>query len=968
MLTVHVLLHRARLVGVAVVCLCVASVVAQTSPPQVPTPVVPPTLPNANRVVGLFPSPEGGGTLYRCLFDRTFDLTGDLWPDGWTRKSGVDNGVIYPNYVPMEIVETDSPVSAYAFHVGVSGGAAAAFSPRIPIRPGMEYSASTLVKATGLTRDCVFMTLAFFDNENPAPLAVYTSSTIEDAKSWTLLTVPPAVATDSRVAYAILGLCVAPRLRQDYKGDVYFTGVTLEENPYIVLTTDQEATNPSHLFFSPRDINIDCCINGVPPGQKSATIVACDHFDRPVASRDVDLEITPVTEIDPISNQVVIRNLTGKGVWQSVPLTDPGFYTFRTTLRYYDHNRQEERTLRSKSQPFSLAILEPAVSPVGSEFGWTLAGQSPQEIASRLTLLGQAGVGRLKIPLWLSSTAPASDWGKLRDSVDWLTRRQIELVGLLYPPPAEVTAAIKIGGDVAAAVFTEPSEVWFPTIQPALLQFTLLMKYWQLGNDSDRSLAEVPNLEKLLEDVRGLFNTIGYDVGLGFGWDWSFSIPPSFRATPIEPSLVPIASADIAVTSPLTLYRVTPAEVASDALRRDTAREFVQLSSDPALTPAELAVNLQRGRDSTVLRWVGIQPLPMDDYTTQDRVNDLVDSMLMAKIHRADAAFCPTPFDDVHGLLKRDGTPAVLFLPWRTTALQLHQHRFIGSVRLPQRSRNFIFEGPNESCMMVVSNPNATLQEPIQEVLYLGEAVEEIELWGLKRTPPKDRGNQVITVGAVPSFVTGLDRNVVLWRQTLEFAKTEIPSFIGQRNNDSFRFINPSNEAVNVRVNLVMDDASGIQLSPALHSFMLQPGEQAQRDFVVTISPTTPSGRHPVRADVTVEGLQTLRFSVYDDFYIGKSDLSMSFLTRLTRRGELEVLQNFTNEGEDVVSYRFVLYVPGRPMERTRVLQQGPGRNDQSYTLPRGQELLGQEIIVRGEPIPPSPGQPLLYKFRAVAY
>ena len=114
------------------------------------------------------------------------------------------------------------------------------------------------------------------------------------------------------------------------------------------------------------------------------------------------------------------------------------------------------------------------------------------------------------------------------------------------------------------------------------------------------------------------------------------------------------------------------------------------------------------------------------------RLRDLVHRMLNAMIHKADVVFIPDPFDNNRGLMHADGTPGELLLPWKTTALMLAGHDYLGSMELPHGSENHIFT--RDGCaIMIVWN-----DEPVDETVFLGHDMRLVELWSRSRKPSED--------------------------------------------------------------------------------------------------------------------------------------------------------------------------------------------------------------------------------------
>ena len=125
-------------------------------------------------------------------------------------------------------------------------------------------------------------------------------------------------------------------------------------------------------------------------------------------------------------------------------------------------------------------------------------------------------------------------------------------------------------------------------------------------------------------------------------------------------------------------------------------------------------------------RWVLLKPLAKSNHPPEERGADLVKRMVAAKMTKADAIFAQDVLDREHGLFNADGSPTLLFLPCRTTALCFRAN-YLGSLQLPGGSENFLFQraGGHEVVMFVWND------QPVTETVYLGERtdVTAINLW-----------------------------------------------------------------------------------------------------------------------------------------------------------------------------------------------------------------------------------------------
>ena len=166
-------------------------------------------------------------------------------------------------------------------------------------------------------------------------------------------------------------------------------------------------------------------------------------------------------------------------------------------------------------------------------------------------------------------------------------------------------------------------------------------------------------------------------------------------------------------------------------------------------------------------RWVTLRPLPEGSYDVSTRARDLVLRMLAAKVGNKESVFCGDPFDSSRGLLEPDGTPCDMLLPWCITAGMIGGAEYLGSIRLVEGSQNYVFRRDGEA-VMVVWNPT-----PVVETVYLGENVQQLDLWGRVQQeldPQQKPGQkQQIAVGAMPTFITGVNLPLAQWRMACAF-------------------------------------------------------------------------------------------------------------------------------------------------------------------------------------------------------
>jgi hypothetical protein len=400
----------------------------------------------------------------------------------------------------------------------------------------------------------------------------------------------------------------------------------------------------------------------------------------------------------------------GDAEWK-LPKLPAGFYRVVASLRATDRT--------SLVADLTLAVIE-AFEENATPFGWTFPdGAGPIPLHQLPSMLSDCHVGWMKYSCW---TDPKDL--KAADQIAWLMAhvqdRGIEAVGLLDQPPIGVAEGIDNRQTVPIAHVLRDKEIWQPLLEPLMGRLALKVRRWQLGRERDFSFLSGSGLKENISQIGADLQGYGPPLELAISWPWLEPQPPSTDV-----------SWAIAVRSdavPLT------AEALDDYLSEE--------ESDAKTRGAQK-------------QWLLLDPLPKSEYTTVDRVRDLVFRMATVRSHDVPAAFVRDPFDPETGLLREDGSPSVMLLPWRTTSAVLGSLNKTGSLQLPSGSSNLVFSDGKRSVMMVWS------EKPTTETLYLGDEVETIDVWGHRSAVPnvtlQNQVRQQIEVGRLPQFVVGLD-------------------------------------------------------------------------------------------------------------------------------------------------------------------------------------------------------------------
>jgi hypothetical protein len=339
----------------------------------------------------------------------------------------------------------------------------------------------------------------------------------------------------------------------------------------------------------------------------------------------------------------------------------------------------------------------------------------------------------------------------------------VRLIGLLNPVPTGIVSKVSHGQVLnASSVMGSDPRYWGDSLQPSLNALSLVVKDWQWTSDTDTSLVDMffdsggtmsPAGTDRFRAFHKLFDQEQFGFGIGMTWNWHQDVPGE---SPPIPNF--------------TLNFLIDASVVPE----DAAESLYAMSSLP------------------FQRTVSVSPLPAEDYALDIRIKNFVQSLVLMKVAGIDTISLTSPKDEQTGILRRDGTPGELYLPWQTTATLLSGGRLLGSVTLPNRSRNYCFDKGGGRCVMVVWNDLAASDKPVLESLYLGNELDVIDVWGRHTIPEQIGNNQTIPVTQTPIFVTGLNINAVRFRLSMQTGVKMISSKPNQTHEIPFSYRNDS--------------------------------------------------------------------------------------------------------------------------------------------------------------------------------
>ncbi len=264
-------------------------------------------------------------------------------------------------------------------------------------------------------------------------------------------------------------------------------------------------------------------------------------------------------------------------------------------------------------------------------------------------------------------------------------------------------------------------------------------------------------------------------------------------------------------------------------------------------------------------RWVLVKPLPKSGFTADERGSDLVKKMVEAKIGGADKIFIDDVFDEDCGLLAPGGSPSPLFLPWRTTAMALQGAEFIGSLDLPEGSRNFAFSRKGDVAIVVWNH------EPVDEDLYLSDESIVTDVLGRRiRLPTNAAGlRQKIRIGPSPLVIRHFPEQIARWMAAVSFEKGRLPSKTGKQR-EVIHGVNTFHQGVSGQVRIIVP--KDWKVEPPEARFSLAAGEKFDIPITLELPSNTSLGSQRIVLDFA---LSPYAFRVYREYEVGLGDVDL---------------------------------------------------------------------------------------------
>ncbi len=869
-------------------------------------------------------------TSFAWDFSRADDPHFKKFPAGWKRVRDVG----YPNYVISEITArdpdrekslvsldtqilrwwtllrrsmptlpqlppsiADSLTDRY-LRIELDGGQFAAQSPEIPASRRYQYQFSCQIATRGLRYDSALAEFVFVGDDGKL-IQTHATEPVSGTTDWIALRIPPVQpppgATKMFVRLKVLrsddGL-------EDIRGSIGFDNIRIDRLPHLAVTTDQ----PLGLYHSGQTITASAKILGLPKGTSSIQFSLIDSAGNTIGGISRSVEIGS-SDDDQSETAGAESDSGGTDVSWRLPSLDPGFYRITAAI--------DGRHLATLASETTLVVIDRLMSgPPHGCFGWTLPqgaeGLSPREIAP---WLADCGVAWVKYPCWLApdDVAGAEEIAAIFSRIQ---DQGIETIGMLDSPPESQQPLYELRGrrDLVAAQLFRNQTTWEPLLEPIMTRMTLRIRRWQLGADRDHSFLGRPRLNESISQISTGLQGYGQPIDIAISWPWEES-------------------------------QFQDGKSAWQAECR---------SSDPPLNAHELDAYLSNlsldSRPESPSTWLLTDPISSTRYDQATRIQDLLLRMATVRSHRVQASFISDPRDPERGLLRKDGRPGELLLPWRTTSRLIGNLRKAGSLQLRHGSQNIVFFGDNRAVLMLWS------QAAKEERLYLGDDVKMVDVWGNVTDLPLefdgDQPAQVIRTGPVPIFIVGADASLLAFRMSVAIEPVRLDSLIGLDQRLSVSLTNTSDQSLIGEMRIRSPESWSIE--SANRSWGALAGRSVTESFNVALTNTAMIGQYEVPIQFDLDTVPPKRITVFRQVTVGPDGIDVDIRTRLLDQDELKVEIELTNRTSKTKAFVCLMFPPPGRQFQERVIVVEPGTTvRRNFFWSDASDFLGQQMTLR---------------------
>jgi hypothetical protein len=889
---------------------------------------------------------NGLEVIKRWDFGSADDIKGSGWPDRWTRRTGIE----YPKYLEIKIskaasseeerqeidqwrrlyaqlklgwerkslpwnitpertpLELDELLEATILNpfleVRMDGGKAEISSPFLTIEPDSVYGISCSILAECESRDFEAAAVLRICDSQKSILFEQTTAAVDHSRGWVAVSADTQYPYNRDVSYAQVALIVTPKSPDAFRGRFCFDSVNVTRAPRLSLNVDKS----SRIYRVGESIKTDCNAIGMATLQNHVELVLSNQDGVTIARSVRQLErdhnangSSPVLVTTNTSDKEANKPYSSGHTTWTLPELEPGYYEIHTQL---------QRSIKRNSSLKQQIVVLPRDSSyiINSQLGWAVKDDTrPYEALDTdllVEILREAGIGKLKIPIWTNSREPIQ-LEKLLTRIERIQNAGITSVGVIASPPSGLRSLFALARGAGTGGFLEDWTVAQALLEPIVRETSIRMTQYQLGWDDEPDFVVNPRIKSAVESLKRLLGRYSQEAQL------------------------------VATNNPINK------KPSSEIIDRWQMATQVPFTADELKRTLQL--NAGTSSQQSVMPWFHVTPLPPTGYSLATRIQDLAERILVLTDPQIQAKTIGWVFDpssseaEVYGAV---AGPGIMFSPFRTLARVTSGMQHIGSFPASILGKNYILSS-GDDCRIIAWN-----HESLPAELFFGKDAVAYDVWG-RNVPIENLGSkrhnlQKITIGESPIIIDRVELKAVKWLMGAEVITEKIDVVVGRTETVEVKFENPVSSQAIGTVKLICD---AFEKEDDAVSFQVPELGVQKISIPVRIRPEANVGLTPIQA---VFQLDDTPIVVNDQIMIGNDDFDFMLRYKLTDDDQLIIEIEAINKTDIPANFDCMLRIAGRRAERRQILDLKT-KAKRTIVLPNANQLIGKVIRLQCE-------------------
>lgn len=786
----------------------------------------------------------------------------------------------YPTFTDVRFDHKHATSGDFSFYLGLDGGNAAAFLEvgAVPAVPGSDYLLTARVRTEQLVHARGRFTAYFVDRRGMRiDASIRHSQPIRTQGQWTTIAVP-LVGDYPHAAWIGIEVAVLqPTLDKhnplgkqqivltDVQGQAWFDDISIWQVPH----ADVRSQSPVNIVRQ--------------PDQPRVVAKVRDYTGRQLLA-DIRVYDETMTQVD---GKVFRVGLGAPMRWNWTP-TLPGLGWYLVDMTVSDVGAGG---MVARSRASMLWLGKQAGDVHGDLNRFTLVAEDlPNDQLGLLPdLLDAAGLRRVVVSAWARDTT--------LDNLDARLELLDNLLGgvlgsgrsvamSLWPLPAELAGREQVATEDPLEMLQGPQSQWLPYLAPVLMRESQRVRHWQLGTAKEAQSFFMPSLASRTTEIEQQFRELAPRPQLLLPWKIEHS-----RHTDVSSNLA------------------------------------YAMDVSPGVTPETLDEHVTPWSDAISNVWLYLREPGADQLAQPARVTDLAQRMVEGWRSQPAGLGLVRPWTPGAG---RDTTllPDPLLGVFTNVAHLLAGRQVLAQLPLGDGLKCYVLDGPAGgmlACWNVKAEPeDATLQ------MYLGaDQPVVVDVWGNRSPMELEAGKHTITFTQTPTFITGIDPKLALFRASFHVTP-ELLESTQQPHQRTLRVTNPWPRTISGH--FLMLEPEGWRIAPSRHYFSISAGGTLELPIEMQFPVAEVAGpkRLIARFDFTADQRHVVDMATPLEVGLSQVDFNA---TIAVEQGSEQGTQDavlacvITNTSDETMALYVFANLAGHPRQERIIAQLEPGQS-----------------------------------------